>query len=69
MESPIMPEWNNLKDDDRTKLCDVWEMWSCVHACGGDVVAFYNEVRRTLQEGERRYLRAVMEGPPHDRQI
>jgi hypothetical protein len=60
LTNPPVPEWNNLTNDERTMLVDVWEMHSCPHACGGSPIYFYAEIRKILKDRERRILAATM---------
>jgi len=60
LTNPPVPDWNSLSNDERVKLCDVWEMHSCPHACGGSVIYLYEEIRKVLKERERRVLEATM---------
>lgn len=63
LTNPPMPEWNALKNEERRALGEAWEMYSCPHSCGGDVLYVYNEIRKTLQSRERRVFEATMAGP------
>jgi hypothetical protein len=60
--NPPIPDWNNLGNEARTALHKAWEFSSCPHACGGDPLHFYQELRRILIEREREILRLTMEG-------
>jgi hypothetical protein len=62
LTSPPMPEWNGLSNEDRNQLCEKWEIWSCPHSCGGDASGFYDAIRRTLIQREKRVLAATMAG-------
>lgn len=64
LTNPPVPEWNNLSDAEKSKIMEAWEIHSCPHACGGDVIYVYAAIRKALKERERRVLRATMDGPP-----
>lgn len=59
--NPPMPDWNALSNEDRVRLERAWEYSSCPHACGGDPLHFYEELRSVLKQRERRYLEHTMD--------
>ena len=60
LTNPPMPEWSNLRNEEREAVVQSWEMYSCPHAYHGDVLGFYEDVRKVLQARERRYAEATM---------
>lgn len=65
LTNPPIPEWNNLTNEERVALCKIGDMHSCP-CCQDDnpAVYLYLEIRKVLQQRERRYLAATMAGPP-----
>jgi len=67
LTNPPVPDWNELNNEERGALCDAWEFSSCPHACGGDPLHFYDELRRVLKARERRIFEAIMAYQPTKR--
>jgi hypothetical protein len=61
MISPVMSHWNDLTDEERTAIVEVWEAHTCGN-CGSISPSVYHAIRKILAEGEKRYLRATLEG-------
>ena len=66
LTNPPLPEWNALSNEERGVLIRAWEFSSCPHACGGDPIHFYDELRRVLIEKEQRIFKETMAFKPPD---
>jgi hypothetical protein len=63
LTNPPVPDWNDLSNEEKAEIDRAWEMYSCPHSCGGDVLGVYNAIRDALKLRERRIFEATMDGP------
>jgi hypothetical protein len=58
--TPPMPEWNDIPQDIRARICDDGELLVCP-CCGRDAAFdMYHLIRDLLKEREERIFRATM---------
>lgn len=62
--NPPIPDWNELSNEEKEAIEQEWEIHSCPHACGGDVLYVYKAIRDALKQREVRIFKATMAGPP-----
>jgi hypothetical protein len=62
--NPPVPDWNELSNEDKAAIQEAWEIHSCPHSCGGEVLYVYEAIRDALKAREQRVFEATMAGPP-----